>query len=110
MALIASVHGSRLVLGYLLEEGIDTQVVERAWPPAGLDLGAANPEEIALSIMSQIVALRRGGSVLSLKQKNEISSNKTAGESLTTHDDTPTGDHSSQTSATDKVIRQCETT
>ena len=110
VALIASAHRSRLVLDYLLEEGIDPKVVDRVWAPAGLDLGATNPEEIALSIMSQIVALRRGGSVLSLKQKNEISSNKTAGESLTTHDDTPTGDHSSQTSATAKVIRQCETT
>ena len=32
------------------------------WAPAGLDLGAAAPEEIALSVVSQMVALRRGGS------------------------------------------------
>jgi xanthine dehydrogenase accessory factor len=30
--------------------------------PAGLSLGAETPEEIALSIMSEIVAVRRGGS------------------------------------------------
>src|SRR6478672_329 len=71
VALIASAHRSRLVLDYLLEEGIPQEVVDRVWAPAGLDLGAANPEEIALSIMSQIIALRRGGTVLSLKQKNE---------------------------------------
>jgi xanthine dehydrogenase accessory factor len=31
------------------------------YAPAGLHLGAATPEEIALSVMSQMVALRRGG-------------------------------------------------
>ena len=60
VALIASAHRSRLVLDYLLAEGISPEKVERVWAPAGLDLGAAGPEEIALSIMSQIVALRRG--------------------------------------------------
>jgi len=30
--------------------------------PAGLSLGAQTPEEIALSIMSEVVAVRRGGS------------------------------------------------
>jgi xanthine dehydrogenase accessory factor len=85
------------VLDYLLEEGTPQQVVDRVWAPAGLDLGAANPEEIALSIMSQIIALRRGGSVLSLKQKNEKAANDTSTDESPSH------------SATDKVIRQCET-
>ena len=67
VALIASAHRSRLVLDYLLAEGVSTEKVERVWAPAGLDLGAAGPEEIALSIMSQIVALRRGGSAAALK-------------------------------------------
>jgi xanthine dehydrogenase accessory factor len=76
------------VLDYLLAEGVAQERVESVWAPAGLDLGAASPEEIALSIMSQIVTLRRGGGVAPLKQK--ISS---AGDT---------------TAATDKVIRQCE--
>lgn len=61
VALVASAHRARLVLDYLLAEGTPAHKVERVWAPAGLDLGAATPEEIALSIMSQIVALRRGG-------------------------------------------------
>src|SRR5262245_35344519 len=61
VALVASAHRSRLVLDYLLAEGVPGAKIEQVWAPAGLDLAAATPEEIALSIMSQIVALRRGG-------------------------------------------------
>ncbi len=60
VALIASRHRSRLVLDFLLATGIPAEKVEKVWAPAGLDLGATTPEEIALSIMSQMVALRRG--------------------------------------------------
>jgi xanthine dehydrogenase accessory factor len=92
VALIASAHRSHLVLDYLLAEGVSAEKVERVWAPAGLDLGAAGPEEIALSIMSQIVALRRGGSAASLKEKVLHAA------------DTPT----ERPVAADKVIRQCD--
>jgi xanthine dehydrogenase accessory factor len=92
VALIASAHRSSLVLDYLLAEGVAKERVDRVWAPAGLDLGAAGPEEIALSIMSQIVALRRGGSAASLKEKV-----------------TPAHESTSENSTVvDKVIRQCD--
>src|SRR5215467_5669178 len=62
IALIASSHRAKLVLDYLQMEGIPKEQLERVWAPAGLDLGAATPEEIALSVMSQVVSVRRGGS------------------------------------------------
>ncbi len=68
VALIASAHRARLVLDYLLLEGVPAEKVERVWAPAGLDLGAATPEEIALSIISQIVLLRRGGTAKVMTQ------------------------------------------
>ncbi|HUK22991.1 MAG TPA: XdhC family protein [Terriglobales bacterium] len=86
VALIASHHRARLVLDYLLATGISAEKVEKVWAPAGLDLGAATPEEIALSIVSQIVALRRGGSVKPLHPGEDAAG-----------------------SAADRVIRQCET-
>jgi xanthine dehydrogenase accessory factor len=70
VALIASRHRSKLVLDYLLATGIAAEKVEKVWAPAGLDLGAATPEEIALSIVSQMVALRRGGDVKPLKESS----------------------------------------
>jgi xanthine dehydrogenase accessory factor len=87
VALIASAHRSRLVLDYLLEEGVSPEKVDRVWAPAGLDLGAAGPEEIALSIMSQIVVLRRGGNAASLKER---------------------ANSMERSGAVDKVIHQCD--
>jgi xanthine dehydrogenase accessory factor len=66
VALIASHHRSKLVLDYLRAGGMAEERIATVWAPAGLDLGASTPEEIALSVMSQMVALRRGGSALPL--------------------------------------------
>ncbi len=62
VALIASGKRSRLVLDSLRGEGFGEGDLARVHAPAGLDLGARTPEEIALSVMSEIVMLRRGGS------------------------------------------------
>ena len=67
IALVSSRHRAALVLDYLAATGIPSEQLERVWAPAGLDIGAATPEEIALSIMSQMVALRRGGGAQPLK-------------------------------------------
>jgi xanthine dehydrogenase accessory factor len=61
VALIASRHRARLVLDYLAAEGVRAEKIARIFAPAGFDLGGVTPEEIALSIVSQIVALRRRG-------------------------------------------------
>lgn len=63
VALIASRHRSELVLEYLRTAGVPEDKIAIVHAPAGLYLGAATPEEIALSVISQIVALRRGGSL-----------------------------------------------
>ena len=67
IALVSSRHRAALVLGYLAATGIPPDQLERVWAPAGLDIGAATPEEIALSIISQMVSLRRGGGAQALK-------------------------------------------
>jgi len=43
----------------LLARGVSREVLERISAPAGLDIGARTPEEIAVSIMAQIVERRR---------------------------------------------------
>jgi xanthine dehydrogenase accessory factor len=58
--------GSRRHTGNLLDElraaGIHDRSLARVHTPVGLDLGAQTPEEIALSAIAQIVAVRRGRS------------------------------------------------
>jgi xanthine dehydrogenase accessory factor len=72
IALIASAHRAKLVLDYLQMEGIAKEQLERVWAPAGLDLGAATPEEIAFSVMSQIISVRRGGSGKPMKETRHV--------------------------------------
>ncbi|MBL8700614.1 MAG: XdhC family protein [Alphaproteobacteria bacterium] len=52
-------HGARLKR--LAELGHDETTLARIHGPVGLDIGALSPAEIALSIMAQITAIRRGG-------------------------------------------------
>ncbi len=44
----------------LLAAGLNEELLERVAAPIGLDLGAVSPEETALSIMSEVVAVRNG--------------------------------------------------
>jgi xanthine dehydrogenase accessory factor len=62
VALIASLHRAQLVLEDLQASGIPRKQLDRVWTPAGIDISAATPEEIALSVMGQVVAVRRGAS------------------------------------------------
>lgn len=51
----------------LASAGVDQSKIDSVRAPAGLDLGAVTPEEIALSILAQLVQVRRK----SLKQTDE---------------------------------------
>jgi xanthine dehydrogenase accessory factor len=44
----------------LLAAGLDEEELDRIAAPIGLDLGALTPEETALSIMAEVVAVRHG--------------------------------------------------
>jgi xanthine dehydrogenase accessory factor len=69
IALIASRKRSRLILDFLGGEGFTAEDLARLRAPAGLDLAAKTPEEIALSVMGEIVMLRRGGTGLPIRDK-----------------------------------------
>lgn len=69
IALIASRKRSKLVLDYLREQGFDESDLTRVYAPAGLDLGANTPEEIALSVLSEVIMLRHKASGASRRQE-----------------------------------------
>lgn len=62
VAVMASRKRAGLVTEFLREEGFAEKDLARLRAPAGLDLGARTPEEIALSILAEIVMLQRGAS------------------------------------------------
>jgi xanthine dehydrogenase accessory factor len=45
----------------LVKDGIEVTAIDRIKAPAGLDLGAITPEEIAMSILAEITIERRRG-------------------------------------------------
>jgi len=51
----------------LKEEGVDDAALDRVMAPIGLDLGARTPEETAVSICAEIIALRTGRKARSLR-------------------------------------------
>lgn len=56
---VASKTKAAKVHEYLAAKGVAAEQLSRVKSPAGLDLGAATPEEIAVSILAEVVQLRR---------------------------------------------------
>lgn len=44
----------------LIEAGVSADALQRVHSPCGLDIGAATPEEVAISIMAEVIAARSG--------------------------------------------------
>ncbi|HXF83061.1 MAG TPA: XdhC family protein [bacterium] len=59
LGLVASRRRAEAVLADLRRRGLPDARLRRIRAPAGLDIGAVTPEEIALSIMAEIVQARR---------------------------------------------------
>jgi xanthine dehydrogenase accessory factor len=67
VGLVASRVRGSAVVAELRAAGLDEERLARLETPAGLDLGARTPEEIALSILARVVAVRRGEQTLSVR-------------------------------------------
>jgi xanthine dehydrogenase accessory factor len=58
VAFVASKAKAKKVLEYLREAGIPSERVSQIGAPAGLDIHAASPEEIAVSVLAEIIQVR----------------------------------------------------
>jgi xanthine dehydrogenase accessory factor len=61
VGMIGSRRRTGIVLARLREAGFPDEQLREVRAPVGLDIGAVSPEEVALSILAEIVARRRGG-------------------------------------------------
>lgn len=59
IGMIGSKRKAITIYRELLKEGIAPELFDRVHSPVGLDIGAITPEEIAVSIMAELIALRR---------------------------------------------------
>ncbi|HAD03547.1 MAG: dehydrogenase [Desulfuromonadales bacterium GWD2_61_12] len=60
IGLVGSARKKKVLLATLATEGHSPRVMARVTTPVGLDIGAETPEEIAISIVAQLVRQRRG--------------------------------------------------
>jgi len=77
VALIASKKRSEAILQYLNESNLTKEQIARLKYPAGLDFGAVAPEEIALSILAEIIQRRRQSATSSGLDMSENSTHST---------------------------------
>lgn len=75
VGMIGSRRRTNIVLERLRESGVDEALLREVRAPVGLDVGAVSPQEVALSILAEIVAERRGGTgaPLSAWRRKQIS-------------------------------------
>jgi xanthine dehydrogenase accessory factor len=70
VAFVGSRRKAATLAARLKDEGLVADKVARLRAPAGLDIGAITPEEIALSIIAEVVELRRRGRRKGAADKN----------------------------------------
>ena len=61
IGMIGSRRKVELIHRKLAADGVSPEALKRVHAPVGLDIGAGTPEEIALSIMAEIVMVKSGG-------------------------------------------------
>ncbi len=72
IGLLGSKRKTILIFEELIRNGFEDDELRRINAPIGLDIGGRTPEEIALSVMSEIVAFRLGGSGGSMKLQERL--------------------------------------
>jgi xanthine dehydrogenase accessory factor len=68
IGLLGSRRKTKLLFEALTKEGIDPSRLERVYAPVGLEIGSETPEEIAISIAAELVAVRKNLDIRPLKE------------------------------------------
>ena len=60
VGLVGSRRKIRIILKNLLDKGIPAEAFARLYAPIGLEIGSETPQEIAVSVVAELIALRKG--------------------------------------------------
>lgn len=63
IGMIGSRAKCQTIFDHLHADGVAAEDLERVYAPIGLELGGTTPQEIAVAILAEIIAVRRGGPV-----------------------------------------------
>jgi len=74
VGLVGSKRKAILIFEKLISEGFSEKQINSVHSPIGLNIGARTPEEIAVSIMSEILSFRFGGAGTSMKLDDSLMS------------------------------------
>jgi xanthine dehydrogenase accessory factor len=69
LGLIGSRAKVARIYEYLLAEGLPAECLDRIHAPIGFEIGAVTPAEIAVSILAELIAVRRGADTAPLSMK-----------------------------------------
>jgi len=67
IGMLGSLTKTKILLDALLKEGVDPAQFSRIFIPAGLDIGSETPEEIAASVIPELIAARKNLDVRRLR-------------------------------------------
>jgi len=75
IGMIGSRRRVNTVLERLETEGFLKELLDQIYTPIGIDIGAETPEEIAVSIIAEIIKVRRGGKAdsMSIRKREDVS-------------------------------------
>ena len=93
VGLVASKKRGAAVIGELRADGLAEELLQRLDTPAGLDIGARTPSEVALSIIARIIAVRRGGSEPERTSASVTAVDPICGMTVVIAADTPSLEH-----------------
>lgn len=91
IAFIASAKKADKLKSKLIERGVNEEKVNKIISPAGIEIGASAPEEIALSVLAGLVKYRRSGAYV----KNNVNKAEAITESGNEHEDRAANNSSS---------------
>jgi xanthine dehydrogenase accessory factor len=69
ISFIASHAKARKIIGLLAEKGLPPEMLNRIKAPAGLHIGTSSPQEIAVSILAEIIQVKRGNTTQAARQQ-----------------------------------------
>lgn len=79
VGMIGSRRRTATVLQLLADDGIPAEALAKVHTPIGLDISAETPEEIALSILAEIVLIRKGGTGAKLSTMKGVQARRSGG-------------------------------